>query len=122
MLVMDQGMLKRHKGKPMHGVELFRMRLIRDLIERGARVTVVAERSWRERIIERAGEEVEVVGVPNLGGTVVNGALGAMMTFGSRFDVALMGDARRGLIPAMYAISAAQLADVLKEIVAAPKF
>ncbi len=113
LLVMDQGMLKRHKDKPMHGVELFRMRLIRGLAERGARITIVAEKSWKPRIMERLGDldGVEVVGVANLGGTVVNGTLGALMTFGDRFDVALMGDARRGLIPAMFALQAAHHAD-----------
>ena len=109
-------MLKRHKGKPMHGVELFRLRLIRGLIERGARVTIVVEKSWGERVERHLADlhsdegngSFEIIRVPNLGGTVVNGAIGAAMTFGSQFDIALMGDARRGLIPAMYALSAAQ--------------
>lgn len=105
-------MLKRHKGKPMHGVELFRLRLVRELIERGARVAVVAEKSWENRIRERVGDagpgELEVIRVPNLGGTVVNGILGSIMALGGEFDVALMGDARRGLIPAMFVLSAVQ--------------
>ncbi|HBS27975.1 MAG TPA: hypothetical protein DEB06_00650, partial [Phycisphaerales bacterium] len=74
LLVVEQGFLKPRKGKVVHGVELFRLHLMRQLIDRGVQVTVVAERSWRATIEAALGAgraslvlAPPVAGVPGAG-------------------------------------------------------
>ncbi len=105
ILLLEQGFLKPRRGKPVHGVELFRLHLLEQLASRGVRVRAVVERSWVRVIAERFGGEppagLEVVGVPNLGGVALTGSAAALRSIGSRYDAVIFGDARRGLTPGM---------------------
>ncbi len=108
VLILEQGFLKSRRGKPIHGVELFRLLLIEQMVARGVEVTVTAERSWRARLEERfassggiLGRGLRVVYTPDFGGALPNGLWAAAATARGRYDAVLFGDARRGLIPAM---------------------
>ena len=105
VLILEQGFLKSRHGKPVHGVELFRLLLIEQMVARGVDVTVTAERSWRARLEERFGDMLghglRVVYTPNLGGAAPNGVWAALATARGSYDAVMFGDARRGLIPAL---------------------
>jgi len=107
VLFLDQGMLKHRRGKPVHGVELFRLLLMQDLIDRGVRVTAAVDPAWRRAIRERfpnRAERPELICPPRpLYGTVINAVAAAVMARLRRrpFDAVVYGDLRRGLRPAM---------------------
>ncbi len=103
VLFLDQGFLKNRKGKPVHGVELFRLLLLPQLLQRGVRCTIWFDPSWRETVQERLGEDknLRVLYTPGLGGTLPN-ALWAVASERERHDTIVYGDARRGMIPAMH--------------------
>jgi len=114
VLLLDQGMLKDRHGKPIHGIELFRVRLIRQLLELGVDVTVGLESSWRavmEREFPEDGARPECVYGPGwLKGTPLNGLWAAWAAKrrakkrwggSSRYDAVVFGNVRRGLLPAM---------------------
>jgi len=99
---MEQGFLKRRGDKPIHGVELFRIRLLRNLLARGIDVTLGVERSWRPIIRQWCTDAApEFVAVPNLGGVLSNAPAAVVACARRRFDVVLFGDPGRGMIPAM---------------------
>ena len=108
VIFLDQGILKDRHGKPIHGVELFRLHLIADLVARGIRVTIAADRSWKPIIADhfpdpRARPQL-LCPPPPARGTVINGlvaALSARPPGAPPFDAAVFGDARRGLRPAI---------------------
>jgi len=106
VLILDQGLLKNRRGKPIHGVELFRLLLIGQLIDLGVAVTVVFERSWRPTVNDRlpmGDPKLRVLYTPPLGGVLTNALWGAWIaSLGPTYDVVLYGNARRGLIPAMW--------------------
>lgn len=108
VLVLDHGFLKSRRGKPVHGVELFRLMLVEQMAARGVRVTLAAERSWERALAERwpavgTGPRPEVLWVPPLGGTVTCGVWAAAAARGrGRFDAVLLGNPRRGLIPTVH--------------------
>jgi len=106
LLVVEQGFLKPRKGKVVHGVELFRLNLMRQLIDRGVEITVVAEKSWRKQIEESLGEgRVQLALAPPVAGVPGSGLLGVMRARKQRcgsFDTVLFGNARLGLVPAMH--------------------
>lgn len=116
ILILEHGFLKpRSAAKQLHGVELFRLNLIRELLARGIEITIVAERSWKPIILERtagAGREPRLVLVPHLG-PPVTAAVGAVMAAGGHYDVALFGNARKSLIVAMHLVHASGIADRL---------
>ncbi len=108
VLFLDQGMLKSRHGKPIHGVELFRLRLVAQLLERGLHVTLSLDPSWKRAISEHfpdpAFRPVCRYTPPFTKGTVANGiaaVLAATRPFAPRYDAVVFGNARRGLIPAM---------------------
>lgn len=103
VLFLDQGFLKNRKGKPIHGVELFRLLLLPQLLDRGVACTVWFDPSWRETVQERLGEKenLQVRYTPGLGGTLPN-ALWAVASERDQHDTVVYGDARRGMIPAMH--------------------
>lgn len=108
VLIVEQGFLKSRRGKPVHGVELFRLLLIEQMLGLGLEVTVTAERSWRARLEERFGREREglrIVYTPNLGGALPNGVVAALRVAGRSYDGVIFGDARRGLIPAVHLVA-----------------
>lgn len=108
VLIIEQGFLKPRGSKPVHGVEIFRLHLIRQLAQRGVAVTVVAERSWDRVFRERlAGLNVEFVLAPHIAGVPGAGLIGTMKAVrrrrrSERFDLVMFGNARLGLVPAMY--------------------
>lgn len=110
LLVIEHGFLKRREGKALHGVELFRMALIRDLVARGVRVSVCAERSWKP-ILEEQIAGAEMIYVRHLGGVLTSGLLAAILASGQHYDTALFGNARKGLAPAMHIVHLMGVAD-----------
>ena len=106
LLVVEQGFLKPRKGKVVHGVELFRLHLMRQLIDRGVQVTVVAERSWRATIEAALGAgRASLVLAPPVAGVPGAGMIGVTRARRARregFDTVLFGNARLGLVPAMH--------------------
>lgn len=120
VLVIEQGFLKPRGSKPVHGVELFRLNLIRELMARGVHVSIVAERSWRGRIDEFfAQREVQppdgfyapaIAGVPGSGLVGVMRAARAAKKLGRRWDTVLFGNARLGMVPAMHWAAWSELA------------
>lgn len=115
VIFFDQGMLKDRHGKPVHGVELFRLLLIRDLLERGLRVTVAADRSWKRIFAEHFKDpalQPELLCPPapvwhTLGNSIV---AAVMAKRAAPFDAAVFGDPRRGLRPAMRLTTALRIA------------
>ncbi len=110
LLVIEHGFLKPREGKALHGVELFRMALIRDLIARGIRVSVCAERSWKP-ILEEQIAGAEMIYVRHLGGVLTSGLFAAILASGNHYDTALFGNARKGLAPAMHIVHLMGVAD-----------
>jgi glycosyltransferase involved in cell wall biosynthesis len=110
VLIIEQGFLKPRGSKPVHGVELFRLNLIRDLIQRGVSVSLVAERSWRGRIEEffaqRGVAAPECFFAPALAGVPGAGLIGTVRAQRSgrsrRWDTVMFGNARLGMVPAMH--------------------
>ncbi|MDX2114332.1 MAG: glycosyltransferase family 4 protein [Planctomycetota bacterium] len=111
VLIIEQGFLKPRGSKPVHGVELFRLHLIRQLVARGHPVALAVERSWEPRIrqwleSEHAGaapvsihSAAPFAGVP---GTGLISTRRAAAVHPGGFDAVLFGNARLGLVPAMY--------------------
>ena len=103
VLFLDPGMLKDRKGKPIHGIELFRFHLIRQLLDAGVDVTVAFDASWKRVVRERFGDNgPKCVWTPRLRGTVTNAmwAVGAARARG-RYDVVSFGNIGKGILPAM---------------------
>lgn len=110
VLIIEQGFLKPRGSKPVHGVELFRLNLMRDLIARGVSVSLVAERSWRTRIEEfftqRKAAAPECFYAPAIAGVPGAGLLGTIKAHQGRrpgrWDTVMFGNARLGMVPAMH--------------------
>lgn len=120
VLIIEQGFLKPRGSKPVHGVEIFRLNLMRQLLIEGIEVSVVAERSWAKRIEnwftdqrdarsrDRQGASgpplPEIFAVPPIAGVPGAGLLGtrAASRTSRRWDTVLFGNARLGLVPAMH--------------------
>lgn len=117
VLILEDGFLKPREGKQLHGVELFRLGLMRDLLARGVSVSVIAERSWQPVFAEHCspartgGATPNVITAPGLRWPLLTGILGASFVVGERYDTVLFGNARKGLAPAMHLISMMQIAD-----------
>lgn len=118
VLIIEQGFLRPRGAKPVHGVELFRLNLIRALLDRGIGVTVVAEKSWGPRVeaflqdpaaagvadAKAATPKAELVLAPPIGGVTGAGFIGAVRAGakGRRWRTVLFGNARLGMVPAMH--------------------
>lgn len=108
VLIIDQGLAKHRRGKPIHGVELFRLYLVGQLLQRGVRVTLVVERSWGKALGEHGLDDhplLHTIRVPNIGGVVINALVGACGALADEFDAVFFGNPRKGLVPAMYLAS-----------------
>jgi len=104
VLLIEQGFLKSRAGKPIHGVELFRLFLIRQMIQLGVDVTVLCEQSWKPILEERLeGALPEIITTPSLRGVVATGIPAALFVKKPkpRYDAVMFGDPGRGLLPAM---------------------
>lgn len=108
LLLLEQGFLKPRGAKPVHGVEIFRLHLIRQLVQRGVRVTIVAENSWGRIFEDRLADlPVGTILVPPVAGVAGAGLWGAIRAArivrrDGPFDLLLLGNARLGLVPAMH--------------------
>ncbi len=108
LLIIEQGFLKPRRAKPVHGVEIFRLHLIRQLAQRGIRVTIVAENSWKKIFDERLPNlPISFIFAPPFLGVAGAGLLAAIRAAKSTrkngpFDLLLLGNARLGLVPAMH--------------------
>ncbi|MEM1166799.1 MAG: glycosyltransferase family 4 protein [Planctomycetota bacterium] len=98
VLVFERGMLRPRRRKPVHGVELFRIRLLGELAALGVQVTLVCERSWAPKVRELGGEGIRVLTSPYLvraaptGAVLVHRAKVAARRRGRPFDVLVLGD------------------------------
>lgn len=112
LLLLEQGFLKSRAGKPIHGVELFRLFLLRQMVDRGVDVTVACERSWKPLLEEQlAGSLPRIVTAPSLRGVVATGIPATLFVSRPRggFDAVMFGDPGRGLLPAMHIAKARRL-------------
>lgn len=103
VLIIDQGFLKSRHGKPVHGVELFRLHLIRQLMDRGVDVTLAAHRSWRHALRDFYGDRLPDILITPLPGVTANGvfaAFAAVLRGRRSWDAVLVGNICRGLLPA----------------------
>jgi glycosyltransferase involved in cell wall biosynthesis len=115
MLFVDKVFLKRRKPEPLRGVELFNLFLVRDLVNLGYAVTLMAETSWKKDIEQQlSGSMPLCVWVPGTGIDALNGFLGALRLAGKRFDTLIVGNVGNGLIPA---VSTLRRAGVFKRFV-----
>lgn len=103
VLFLDQGMLKDRKGKPIHGIELFRFHLIKQLMAGGVDVTVAFDGSWKKAVGEYFGDSPpKCVWTPKLKGTVTNAVWAVLAArTGGKYDVVSFGNIGRGILPAM---------------------
>jgi len=110
VLVLEQGFMRARRGKPIHGVELFRLNLIREMGELGIDVTVACQSWWAQQIRKRApnARVLPLGGVMKVVGTGVRAAIAARK--GKPFDVVLIGDPGAGMIPGMIAARLLRLA------------
>lgn len=118
VLFLDQGLLKDRKGKPIRGVELFRLLLVAELLDRNIDVTLGADRSWKPIINERFPDPAKrprlICPPPPATGTVVNATIAALIArhpTKPRFDALVFGDPRKGLRPAIRIATARRIAD-----------
>lgn len=97
ILVFERGMLRPRRRKPVHGVELFRLRLLKALAELGLRITLLAERSWGGHVRQLAGDAIRLITSPYLVRARPTGAVLARRAIAlaereTPFDVLLLGD------------------------------
>jgi glycosyltransferase involved in cell wall biosynthesis len=96
MLLFERGFLRPRRRKPVHGVELFRLQMLRTVLDLGVQVTVLAERSWAARIRSHIGQRTcEIITVPNLFHPELTAAALAYRLGRRRFQTLLLGDPDR---------------------------
>ncbi|GAB4555148.1 MAG: hypothetical protein Tsb0013_17870 [Phycisphaerales bacterium] len=92
-------------------MELFRLYLVRQMLDRGVRVTLVCEKSWGAALDEHGLTDhplLRAVLVPNIGGVLINALVGTLGAITDDHDALLLGNPRKGLVPAMYAAALTQ--------------
>jgi len=112
VLIIDQGFLKSRHGKPVHGVELFRLHLVRQLLERGVRVTFAVDPSWKPALREHLGEHQPDLLITPLVGVTPNAifaVVAAWLRGHRKTDAVLLGNICRGLLPAAWLMKALRL-------------
>lgn len=102
MIVFERGFFRPRRRKPIHGVELLRLKFIRDALALGVRVTLPMERSWRDRLPDYLGEmKPALITVPYLFRRGPTGYAAALLTRRRRADALLLGDPETRQIPAI---------------------
>lgn len=113
VLIVDQGLLKDRRGKPIHGVELFRLHLVRQLLARGIRVTLAVHPNWRPTIAEWFAPHAhrpDLLITPRFGRTAVGAAWAVLRARaharklglpGGRYTTLMLGNLGRGHIAAL---------------------
>ena len=99
VLFLDKVFLKRVPD-PLRGVELFNLNLLRELLQLGYPVTLVAERSWRPVVMAFTSDRPpEGLWFRGLGPDALSVPRAAWRLRGRRFDRLLVGNVGNGLIP-----------------------
>ncbi len=92
LLVFERGMLRSRRRRPIHGVELFRLKFLRDAISLGVEVTLVLERSWEAHLpAYLGGRTPRLIRVPYVLSKGVTGLLAALMCRRTEADTLLIG-------------------------------
>ncbi len=105
LLYLAPTFLADRRRKPLRGVQVFDLLLVRQLVELGVEVTVAAERTWRERFEEHWGGAMpRVVYTPGLRKPILNGLAAAVLTPGAgkrarAYDCTFLGNPARGVGP-----------------------
>ena len=104
---------RREKTAALRGVELFNLRLVRDLCARGVRVSLFAEPSWGETVLRETGAPAQLRFVPADGrgssmwaGFSAARALRRAARRDGPFGALLLGNVANRLIPALWLLRA----------------
>ena len=100
---------RRASASALRGVELFNLRLVRDLCAHGIGVDLFAEPSWHETILREipGAETLRIVGANGSGSSFLAGLAAAFRVRGlarreGRYDALLLGNVANRLIPALW--------------------
>lgn len=90
--------------KQIRGVQVMDFQILKDLITLGHRVCVPIERTWRPRFTEQmdslgSAPNLDVVVVPPLRKPLFATIAAAIALRNRRFDVAILGNVARGIVP-----------------------
>lgn len=93
-------MLLSARRGPARGVEIFNLRLIRDLAVKGDELVVPVHSSWRESVAEYSCD-VRLIPADAGRNALMNGILAVMKLRRERHDVVLLANVSNGLLPAV---------------------
>ena len=100
---------RRASASSLRGVELFNLRLVRDLCALGIEVVFFAEPSWRETILREIpdAKTLRIVDAYGFGSTLLSGLYAArrirsFVRHNGAFDALLLGNVANRLIPALW--------------------
>lgn len=104
---------RRASGAELRGVELFNLRLVRDLCARGVSVTLFTEPSWRSTVLKEVPDapSLRLVSANGFGSSLLAGFAAAcrlrrMARREGAFDALLLGNVANRLIPALWLLRA----------------
>lgn len=106
MLLLAPSFLADRRHKRIHGAEIFNLLLVRELIAAGAEVTVAHEHHWSPRLAEHLGDltptgRLRMLGTPPLRKPLPCSAwAAARLAFAPPFDLVILGNVARGVLPA----------------------
>ena len=103
ILFFEKVFLKKRKGnRPLRGVEIFNLNLIRELLAEGLEVTVACEKSWVSVIHDAMPEnEPKLLASPGLLSPVFCGLACASRAGTKKYDHLIIGNVGNGLIPSI---------------------
>lgn len=91
-------------AEPVRGVEIFNLRLIRDLVSAGDEVTVPVHSSWADRLKQVEGGNLWIKIVNSGSKSMLNGIAAVWRLRKKKYDVLLLANVANGLIPAVMLI------------------
>lgn len=104
---------RRASGAELRGVELFNLRLVRDLCAQGVSVTLFTEPSWRSTVLKEVPDapSLRLVSANGFGSSLLAGFAAAcrlrrMARHEGAFDALLLGNVANRLIPALWLLRA----------------
>lgn len=113
VLFLSTAFLEPRRGEPMRGVQLFDLALARDLAIEGVELTIGADPWWIPVLRDRLGASARIIRAP-IFGKPMPGALwtaARALVTAPRFDVLLLGNPARGLMPGARLLHAARRFD-----------